>query len=90
MDLVIELGHDPKDVKAGEKLIKEKKDDIVALKKQLKIPPLHHPQTTEVLEKQKEEELMDMVLKLNDKFKETEKELENVIQSKQIEPTTAP
>ena len=37
-DLVIELGHDPKDVKVTEKLIKKKNDDIVSLKKQLKIP----------------------------------------------------
>ena len=49
-DLVIELGHDPKDVKASERLIKNKNDDIAALKKQLKIPQLHHPQTMEVLE----------------------------------------
>ena len=40
-DLIIELGHDPKDVKAAEKLIKKKNDDIATLKKQLKIPPLH-------------------------------------------------
>lgn len=45
-NLIIELGHDPKDVKATERLIKKKNDDIAALKKQLKIPPLHHPQTT--------------------------------------------
>jgi len=32
-DLVIELGHDPKDVKAIEQLIKNKNDDIDALKK---------------------------------------------------------
>jgi len=49
-DLVIELGHDPKDVKVAEKLIKKKNDDIAALNKQLKIPPLHHPQTAKVLE----------------------------------------
>ena len=81
-DLVIELGHAPKDVKEAEQLIKKKNDDIAALKKQLKIPPLHHPQTTKVMEKQKEEELMDLVLKLNYQLKETEKELEKEIQSK--------
>lgn len=32
-DLVIELGHDPKDIKANEQLIKRKNDDIAALKK---------------------------------------------------------
>lgn len=57
-------------MKASEKLIKKKNNDIAALKKQLKIPPLHHPQTVEVLETKKEEELMDLVLKLNDQLKE--------------------
>jgi len=52
-------------VKATEKIIKKKNDDIVALKKKLKIPPLHHPQIAEVLENQ-EEELMDLLLKLNE------------------------
>jgi len=32
-DLVIELGHDPKDVKAAEQLIKNKNDGIATLKK---------------------------------------------------------
>ena len=31
-DLIIELGHDPKDIKATEKLIKKKNEDIAALK----------------------------------------------------------
>ena len=30
---MIELGHDPKDIKATEKLIKKKNDDIAALKR---------------------------------------------------------
>ena len=60
------------------------------MKKQLKIPPLHHPQTAEVLETWKEEELIDLVLKLNDQLKETEKELDNLIQSRQNELATTP
>jgi len=63
---VIELAHDPKYAKAVEQLIKKKNDDIAALKKQLKIPQLHQPQTQEVLEAQQgHEELMDLVLKNN-------------------------
>ena len=74
------MGHYPNDVKATERLIKKKNDDIDALKNHLKIPPLHHPQTTEVLETQKgQEELMDLVLKLNDQLKETKKELDTLI-----------
>ena len=37
-DLVIELGHDPKDIKATEQIIKKKNDDIAVMKKQVKIP----------------------------------------------------
>lgn len=88
-DLVIEMGHDPKDIKATEQLIKRKNDDIVALKKQLKIPQLQRPQTQDVLEIQtKHEELMDWVLKLNDQLKETEKELDTLIQLKQSDIST--
>lgn len=32
-DLIIELGHDPKDIKATKQLIKKKNEDIAALKK---------------------------------------------------------
>lgn len=51
-DLVIELGHDPSDIKATQKLTKKKNQDITALKEQLKLPHLYHPQTKEVLEMQ--------------------------------------
>jgi len=47
-----------------------------------------HPQTTKVIEKKNEEELMDLVLKLNEELKETEKELEKTLQIKQIESTS--
>ena len=88
-DLVIELGHDPKDIKATEHLIKKKNNDIIALKNKLKIPQLQHPQTLEVLENQtRHEELMDLVLKLNDQLRETEKELYTLIQLKQSDIST--
>jgi len=50
--LFIELGHDPSDIKATDKLIKKKNEGIAAFKKQLKLPHLQHPQTKEVLESQ--------------------------------------
>lgn len=89
-DLIIELSHYPKDVKSDEKLIKKKNDDIAALKKQLKIPPVHHPQTIEVLETRNLKDLMDLVLKLNDQLKEIEKYLDKLIQSRQSELATTP
>lgn len=72
-DLIIQLGHNPKDIKAAESLIKKKNEDIAALRKKLKLPPFIHPQTVEVIKKKNEEELMDLVLKLNEQLKETQK-----------------
>lgn len=70
-DWIIDLGHLPKDIKVVEQLIKKKNEDIVALKKQLKLPQSQHPQTKEVLESQtNHEDMMDMVLQLNDQLKE--------------------
>lgn len=56
--LIIGLGHNQKDVKAAEALIKKKNEDIASLRKQLKLPPLMHPQTAKVIENKNEEELM--------------------------------
>ena len=52
-DLVREVGYNPKDIKATEELTKKKNVDIVALKKQLKLPNTEHPQTKEVSETEK-------------------------------------
>jgi len=90
-DLAIKLGHDLTNIKAAEKLIKKKNEDITALKKQLKLPHLEHPQTREVLESQtNHEEMTNLVLQLNDKLKEMEKELDSLIQLKQASLETAP
>lgn len=72
----IGLGHKPKYVKATEALINKKDEDIAILRKKLRLCPLRHPQTTEIIQKKYEEELMDLVLKLNEQLKETEQELE--------------
>ena len=44
-EIIISLGHNPKDIKGIEALIKNKDDDIAALRKQLKLPASRHPQT---------------------------------------------
>ena len=49
-----------------------------------------HPQTTEVIEKKNEEDLMDLVLKLNDKLEETVQELEKTVQNMKSELTSQP
>ena len=81
-EIIIGLGHNPKDVKATEALIKKKDDDIAALRKQLILPPSRHPQTVEVIKQKSEEELMDLLLKLNEQLNETEQELEKALKDK--------
>ena len=49
-DLVIEVGFDPSNVQVVDELIKNKNADIAALKKQVKLPPIEHPQAKEVLQ----------------------------------------
>lgn len=87
---MIELGHDPNDIKGAKKLIKKNNEDIDALIKQLNLPHSKHPQTKEILESQTyQEEMMDLVLQLNDQLKEMEKDLDNLIQLKQASLETA-
>ena len=81
-EMIIGLGHNPKDFKAIETLIKKKDDDIVALRKQLKFPSSRHPQTAEIMKQNSEEEMMELFLKLNEWLNETEKELEKALKEK--------
>ena len=69
-------------MKAAEALIKKKDEDIAALREQLKFPPSRHPQTAEIIQQRSEEELMDLVLKLNEQLKETEQALEKSLKDK--------
>ena len=43
-DLVLQIGVDPSNIQVAHTLIKQKNDDITALRKQLKLPPNEHPQ----------------------------------------------
>jgi len=47
-DIIIELGHDPKYAKGIKELMRKKEEDNDALKKKLKMPPMH-PQTIDVV-----------------------------------------
>jgi len=77
-------------VKTVESLIKKKDEDIVSLRKQLKFPPSRHPQTSEIIKQKFEEELMDLLLKVNERLNETEQELEKSLKEKQGELTSQP
>ena len=60
-EIIMELGHDPNDPKGMQALIKKKEEDIVALRKQLRLPPTIHPQTTEVAQQKEEEDVVSFL-----------------------------
>jgi len=84
-EIIIELGHNPKDPKAIKALMKKKEDDIAALRKQLKLPATMHPQATEIVKEKEEEDLMELLIKMNERVVETEKALEKALKEKEKE-----
>ena len=53
-DIIIEFGHDPKDPKAIQSLLKIRDADLAALRKKVKLPATIHPQTDEVAQQKQE------------------------------------
>ena len=86
----MELGHDPKDPKGIQALLKKKEEDIATLKKQLKLPITMHPQTTEVSQQKEEEDVMGLLMRMNERLAETEKALEEALQGKKGVSTSQP
>ena len=82
-DIIIELGHDPKDAKGIKALIRKKEEDIAALRKQLKFPPSMHTQIVDVVQQKSEDDMMDLHMRLNERLSETEQALEKALQEKQ-------
>ena len=89
-DIIIDLGHDPKDPKGVRALMKKKDDDIASLRKRLRLPPTEHPQTAELIQENKTEDTLDLLMKMNQRVIQMEEELEKASQSKQAEATSHP
>jgi len=64
-EIIINLGHDPKDPKGVRALMKKKDDDIAALKKRLRLPPTEHPQTAELVQEKEAEDTFDLLMQMN-------------------------
>jgi len=86
----MELGHDPKDAKGIKALIKKKEEDIAALRKKLRLPLTIHPQTTKLVQEKEGEDMMDLLMRMNQRIIQMEQELEKALQAKQGESTSQP
>lgn len=71
-NIIIELGHDPSDAKAVQALMKKKDEDISALRKMVKLPATLHPQTEDVAQQRKDQDVAAMLLTLHKQLVETE------------------
>jgi len=78
-EIIIELGHDPKDAKGIKALIRKKEEDIAALRKQLRLPVTMHPQTRELAQEKVEEDTRDLLMRMNQRLIATEQELEKAL-----------
>ena len=74
-DIIIELGHDPKDPKAVQGLLKERDADIAALRKMVKIPATLHPQTEDVAQQRRDQDVTAMLITLHKQLVQTEGKL---------------
>ena len=74
-EIIIELGHDPKDPKVVQALLKERDADIAALRKMVKIPATLHPQTEEVAQQRKDQDTEAMLITLHQQLVQTEGKL---------------
>ena len=70
------MGHDPKDPKGTQALIRKKEEDIATLRRQMKLPVTIHPQTAEVAQQQEVEDVVSLLMRMNQRILETEKSLE--------------
>ena len=89
-EIIMDLGHDPKDAKGIKAPMKKKEDDIATLKKQLRLPATMHPQTAELAQEKQGEDIMDLTVRMNQRIIEMEQELVKAVQEKQRESASQP
>ena len=63
-EIIIELGHDPKDIKAVQALLKLRDADMAALRKMVKVLATIHPQTEEVAQLRHDQDAAAMLVSL--------------------------
>jgi len=68
--------------------MKNKDDDFVALKNRLRLPPIEHPQTAQLVQEKETEDTLDLLMKMYQRVIQMEEELERATQSKQGESSS--
>lgn len=84
-DFVIKVGYDPKDVKDAELILKKKDADIVASKKQLKLPSTEDPLTKNIAENEhQKKDMLKLIIEQNIQLKKMEEQIEELLKEKEV------
>src|ERR1700733_8302071 len=75
-EIIVEFGHDPKDVKAVQEVLKLRDVDMAALRKMLKIPATLHPKTKEIAQLRQDKDAASMLVTLYKELIHTQEKLE--------------
>ena len=63
-DIIIEIGHDPKDIKGIQALLKLRDADMATLRKRIKVPATIHPQKEEVAQLRHDQDAAALLVSL--------------------------
>lgn len=63
-DIIIEIGHDPKDISGIQEILKLRDADMAAMRKKIKIPSTIHPQIDEVAQQRHEKDTTDLLISI--------------------------
>ena len=63
-DIIIEIGHDPKDISGIQEILKLRDADMASMRKKIKIPATIHPQTDEVAQQRHEKDSTDLLISI--------------------------
>lgn len=87
-EIIIEIGHNPNDIKGIQEILKIRDADMAALRKKIKIPATIHPQTDEVAKQRYEQDSTALLISI---YKELIKAQEKLGQyeAAQVPPQTS-
>ena len=74
-DIIIEIGHDPKDIKGIQEILKLRDADMAALRRKIKLPATIHPQTDEVAQQRHDKDATALLVTLYKQLIQTQEKL---------------
>ena len=74
-DIIIEIGHDPRDIKGIQEILKLRDADMAALRRKIKIPATIHPQTDEVSQQRHDQDATALLVSLYKQLIQTQEKM---------------